>query len=528
MTKKQLSEKQIVDKYLSAQTKFIVDGNLILFEVLASDIAQTCINLYRKHRLPLKMAFAKDDRKTDQSFKIFYVFGIPKVNFFLIPFIKLQNTTDFPSLTSHIHELSWYEREIHTFFGLTPIGYPGKLQPLILHDNWPAKTYPLRKDFKWNNRPAFDKKHDYRFNVIRGEGIYEIPVGPIHAGIIEPGHFRFSVAGEEIVALEPQLGYVHKGIEKLFETLPLEEKVRLSERVSGDSSFNHSLAFCQALEDLANIEIPQRAEFLRVIFAELERLANHFNDFGFIMNDTAFTFGGSQGTRLREIIMQISEKLTGSRYMRGVNILGGVSVDISKENQNELLTKLENITGDFAEVLEIVLDSTSMMNRLKGSGILDKQVAIDHGVVGITARALGLPNDARIDYPYAAYSDLGIKMALQEAGDVMARFRVRVEEIYISLNIIKRALGKIPTGAIGAQLKEFRKNSNAIGITEGWRGDIVYLVMTDEKGEINRVVVRDPSYLNWPAVPYAVVGNPVPEFPLINKSFNLSYSGSDK
>lgn len=519
--------KQIIDKYLPKNPDVSFADNIIRFKVDSANLAHVLENIYINHKLPLKTAFATDEREIDKSYKIHYVFGIPVTNFFIIPFITLENTIEFPSLTTTIHELNLLELEIYTFFGLKPVGHPN-LQKIILHDNWPDNIYPLRKDFRWDERVGYSNKQEHQFKVVKGEGIYEIPVGPIHAGIIEPGHFRFSVAGEEIIVLEPQLGYVHKGIEKLFENLLLSDKIKLSERVSGDSSFNHSLAFCQALENLCNLQIPKRAKYLRVVFAELERLANHFNDFGFIMNDTAFTFGGAQGARLREIIMQINENLTGSRYLRGVNILGGVSIDISKDDQNTLLEDLKVIAKDYTEVLEISQNSTSMMNRLKGSGILDKQVAIDHGVVGIVARALGLRKDARIDNPYAAYAELNIKVAVQHSGDVFARFEVRTEEIYNSLNIIKQALEKLPSGPISSPNMPLRENSEAIGITEGWRGEIVYFVTSDDKGEISRVVVRDPSFLNWPVVPYAVVGNPVPEFPLINKSFNLSYSGNDK
>lgn len=523
-----MTDKQIITKYLNNVPNIKVEGNMVLVGSTPENISDLCKKLYFDHTLPLKTAFATDNRHDDKTFKIYYVFGIPKSEYFIAPFISLLSTTEFPSLTPVIHELSWYEREIHTFFGLTPVGYPVTLQPLILHDNWPVDKFPLRKDFKWDSRPPISKANNYKFNVIKGEGIYELPVGPIHAGIIEPGHFRFSLAGEEIVSLEPQLGYVHKGIEKLFETLPLADTVKLSERVSGDSSFNHSLSYCQALEDLSDTEVPLKAQFLRVIFAELERLANHFNDFAFIMLDTAFTFGGSQGTRLRERVLQLNEKLTGSRFLRGVNVIGGVSVDIPRDTHKALFDELKDIQRDFLEVLDISYDSTSMMNRLKGSGILDKQTAIDHGVVGVAAKALGLAKDARVDYPYAGYTTIKVKVALQKSGDVLARYEVRVEEITNSFDIIKQAIDKLGSGPIANKTRPMRKNSKAVAITEGWRGDIVYCVFTDKEGNIARVVVRDPSYLNWPAVPYAVVGNPVPEFPLINKSFNLSYSGADK
>lgn len=523
-----MTEKQIIAKYLPKKIGYAIEENLILFEVSLAELATVCAGLYKMHELPLKTAFATDERKEDGSFKIFYVFGIPHEKYFLVPFIKLQNTTEFPSLVSVIHELSWYEREIHTFFGLKPEGHPQQ-QRIILHDNWPVDTFPLRKDFPWNKRPAVVSSQQYHFEVVKGEGIYELPVGPIHAGIIEPGHFRFSLAGEEIVALEPQLGYVHKGIEKLFENLPQEETVKLSERVSGDTSYGHSLAFCQAMEVLSNKQVPQRAKYLRVVYAELERLANHFNDIGFIMMDTAFTFGGSQGTRLKEVIMQINQRLTGSRFLRGVNVIGGVTADISIQQKEALLTDLYIITKDFTQVIEVANDSTSMINRLQGAGVLAKQIGIDHGIIGVPARAMGLAKDARVDYPYAAYAALKVPVALEHTSDVLARFNVRVEETYTSLRIIKEALEKLPEGSIvSAQKTTIKKNSKAIGIVEGWRGDIVYVVVSDNQGKIARVVARDPSYLNWSVVPYAVVGNPVPEFPLINKSFNLSYSGDDK
>ena len=364
---------------------------------------------------------------------------------------------------------------------------------------------------------------------VGGEGIYEIPVGPVHAGIIEPGHFRFSVAGEEIILLEAKLGYTHKGIEKLFEVLPLEGKVRLAERVSGDTSFTHSLAFCQAIENLADIEVPQRAQYLRVIFSELERLANHLNDIGFIMEDTGFSFGGSNGARLRESIMQWNERLTGSRFLRGVNTIGGVARDIDDTTCKELLSGLKKIHLDFNEVIEIAHGSSSLHDRLAGTGKLDRQIALDHGATGVAGRALGIAHDARLEYPYAAYDRFKFEIALETEGDVQARWSVRIKEVNSSMAILEQALLGIPADK---ELKSNKKihlrgSSCAVGVAEGWRGDIVYFVVTDTGGHVSRVDVRDPSFLNWPLVGHACEGNMVPDFPLINKSFNLSYSGND-
>jgi Ni,Fe-hydrogenase III large subunit/Ni,Fe-hydrogenase III component G len=518
---------EIIKKYLPEGVVAEKHTNVIVFKINPDQLVKVCRELYYVHKLRLKLIRAADERKESGVFKIFYVFGLPHEEFFLAPYIELKDTFEFPSLAREIFESSLYEREIHSFFGLTPIGHP-YMRVFILHENWETKLFPLRKDFNGTMRPKM-VNGTYEFQKVAGEGIYEIPVGPVHAGVIEPGHFRFSVAGEEIVALEPKLGYVHKGTEKLFETLPLAEKLRLSERVSGDTSFTHSLAFCQAVEKLAGITVPPRALHLRVIYSELERLANHLNDVGFILNDTAFSFGGSNGTRLKERVMQLCEQFTGSRFLRGVNTFGGVAKDISDEELKGLVKELAVIKEDFDEVVAITEDNETVLNRLKGTGVLDKQIAIDHGVGGIAARAVGLSYDSRLEYPYAAYGDLHFKLVKQTTGDVYARYRVRIEEIGESIDLISEAVKKMPVGSIRSSAKvELAKSAVAVSVTEGWRGEIVYFVATDSTGEISRVGVRDVSFLNWPAVQYAVVGNVVPDFPLINKSFNLSYSGFDR
>ncbi|MDO8721924.1 MAG: NADH-quinone oxidoreductase subunit C, partial [Syntrophales bacterium] len=484
-----------------------------------------CENLYRRHQLPLKTIVAFDERETAGFFKVMYVFGLPKKNAFLAPYILVEK--DFPSLTLSIHEASTYERKIQTFFGLIPRGHPDP-RPLILHENWPDTVFPLRKDFPWNLRPE-TASGEFQFRKISGEGIYEIPVGPVHAGIIEPGHFRFSVAGEEILFLEPRLGYSHKGCEKLFEILSLPDKIKLAERISGDSSYSHSLAFCLALESLNGTATGERKDYLRVVYSELERLANHLGDIGAIMADTGFNFGGAHGARVREIVMQINKRLTGSRFLRGVNVPGGVTKDIAPETLSLLDKELNELNGDFSEVMTVAEDSNSLLNRLKNTGVLPYGIAKDHGVIGVAGKALGIAADARIDYPYAAYDTLAFDVATEKSGDVYARFYVRVREVYSSIGLIKKALKNLrQTGEISASnTSDFRRNSYAVGIVEGWRGDIVYLVATDSSGNISRVDVRDPSFLNWTVLGHAARGNMVPDFPLINKSFNLSYSGND-
>lgn len=520
-----MSRDEIISAYIPSKKHVGGQGRFLSFEVGADEVLAAARALCQVHNLPLKTMTATDDRTSIGAFTIWYIFGVPKDNYHIAMFLRVSDG-EFPSLASHIHKMAAYELLIYSMFGLVPKGHPD-LKRVILHSNISPTAFPLRKDYNANERVYADGEHS-TLPRVEGEGIYEISVGPVHAGIIEPGHFQFSVAGEEVVALAAELGYVHKGSEKLFETLPIEKKLMLAERISGDSSFSHALAFTEALEQLAEMVIPKRAAYIRVILAELERLANHFNDIGFILMDTAYTFGGSNGARLREMIMRWNERLSGSRFLRGANKIGGVSVDISPDQKRDLLDDMAAIKKDFSELASIAGASSSVAHRLEDAGVLDPQIAKDHGVVGIAARACGFPMDARNDYPYAAYAELKYKVITKTTNDVAARYYVRVEEVFESIALIQEALERMPEGELASNVGfKLKLSSQAVGIVEGWRGDIVYFVATDSTGAISRVNIRDPSMPNWTAIPYAVQGNVVLDFPLVNKSFNLSYSGND-
>ena len=285
-----------------------------------------------------------------------------------------------------------------------------------------------------------------------------------------------------------------------------------------------------ALEKLGDTVVPARARYLRVIYAELERLANHFGDIGAIMMDTGFNFGGAGGTRLREMVMQINERITGSRFLRSVNIIGGLTKDIDDREKNKLFSELKNLSKDFSEVIGVALNSTSLLNRLKGTGILSAEIAKNHGVVGVAGKAVGIINDARVNFPYAAYDELLLdEIVTEQDGDACARFLVRIKEARASIKIMENASKKLPKGHISIPNPNvvFKKNTFAICVVEGWRGEILYFVTTDAKGNISRVTPRDPSFINWAVLCDAGFDNVIPDFPLINKSFNLSYSGND-
>lgn len=508
-----------------------VEGNRVLFEVKASDLSRVIRTLKKTHGLPLKTVAAADERQAGRDFRIYYVFGIPKENQFLIPYLTVSaSAPSFPSLTPEDQELAMYEREILTFFGLVPDGHPVPERINLHAENFPKDIHPLRKEFQWDTAITESKEKEWAtFKRYGGEGVYEIPVGPVHAGIIEPGHFRFSVLGEEILRLEPRLGYVHKGTEKLFEALPAEKRVVLAERISGDTSFHHALAYCQAVEMLATADLPKRALYLRTSLAELERLANHYNDLAFIMLDTGLAFGGSQGTRLRERVMEWNERLTGHRFLRGMLVPGGLSKDIPNDVLVELKKDLIDLETDFLEVMEAVSESLSLLNRLQNTGRLDLSIGEDHGIVGIGARAIGIARDARVDFPYAAYDMLHFSIPTETTGDVHARYKIREREVHQSFKILHQAIDRTvsATGPVATEIGALAPDSHAIGIVEGWRGDIVYFIVTDAAGAITRVKVRDPSFLNWQVFPYLVTSDMVPDFPLINKSLNLSYTGND-
>src|SRR5262245_2574356 len=473
-----------------------------------------------------QMLVATDTRAASSDFTLTYVFAPPGGQPAAVILISVpESAPRFPSLATRSFAASRFEREIQDLFGLTAVGHPDPRR-LALHQFWPDGYHPLRRDVA-ARRDFTDRGQPFPFRRVEGEGLFEITVGPVHAGIIEPGHFRFTVEGETIVNLETRLGFVHKGIEKLFETLPLSRTPELAERVSGDESAAHALAFCQALEALAGCVVPPRARWVRVILLELERLYNHVGDVGMIVNDTGFAFGHAHCLRLREELLRLNERLTGHRLLRGAIIPGGVVGPVTMASLDEVARETARLSAEFFEITRLCLENTLVLERLQGTGRLTTRTAREMQVVGLVGRASGIDADARRDAPFASYDELDVAVPVYEAGDVWARTMVRLDEVREVARLITVAADRAPDGPTRATLGPLPEGADALGLVEAWRGPIWYWVRAEGPATLARVKVADPSARNWPALEYAVLKNIVPDFPLCNKSFNLSYSGND-
>ncbi len=431
----------------------------------------------------------------------------------------------FPSLTKHFVAAYRFERQIVSLLGLTADKNPDT-RPWIKFEDWPADAWPLRKTFDASKRlPRV--KGDYKWARAEGEGVYEIPVGPVHAGIIEPGHFRFQAVGETVLNLEERLGYVHKGIEKRFESLSWNDAARLAGRVSGDTTVAHSLTYCIALESMTSAIPPDRAQWIRALFLERERIANHLGDIGAVCNDVAFAFMLYQTMRLKEMLLRTNQRLFGHRFMMDRVIPGGVAVDIDSQGIGTILDELEYLSNEFEKLVIIMDENSSLEDRTRDTGILQPETARNLGVVGIVARASGLNLDCRLQNPFPPYDRIVVNVPVLIAGDVHARVWVRVEEVRDSIRIIREILATLPPGDIGAEIKTPWPDTSGFAAVEGWRGEIIYWLQAGPKGEINRCMVRDPSSVCWLGLEQAIPGNIVPDFPVCNKSFNQSYSGHD-
>lgn len=475
----------------------------------------------------LVTVFAEDRCFAEGVFYNYYVFERKGETSYLIVRAPVQpECPEFPSLSAGLPAVNWQEREIQDWFGLKAVGHPNPRR-VALHDNWPD-VHPLRKDFALETvLPPFEgERHIYRPAL--GEGVFQVPVGPVHAGTIEPGHFNFAVAGEPILYLQLRMFYTHKGTEKLFEKLPIHKGVFLAESISGDSSFSHGTAFCQAVERAAQIEVPLRALIMRTILLELERICNHVADMGAIATDVGFVVANAHASRLKEMLVGVNEQLTGNRLLRGMVCIGGVRRAWDASQLAALRAAIDAFASEFQDLIALIDSSESTRDRLEQAGVLRPEKAKDLGIVGVAGRASGMDLDVRRDHPYAAYSRYTFRVPVYQAGDVSHRMQVRADEVRESLGIIRCAAEESLNGDFRAQAPPIPADRCALGAVEGWRGEILHWIRTGPDNHLERCKIKDPSLNNWPALVEAVQGNIIADFPVINKSFNLSYSGTDR
>ncbi|MGC1458812.1 MAG: hypothetical protein WA825_11085 [Steroidobacteraceae bacterium] len=399
-------------------------------------------------------------------------------------------------------------------------------RPWLRHAAWPAAYRPLTDPpaLATATEPAIDA---YAFVRVEGDGVHEIAVGPVHAGTIEPGHFRFSVVGEKVLRLEERLGYVHKGIELRFTQMPILEGHRLAARVSGDSAVAFSWAYCQALEGIADIEISQRAAWLRALYLELERVANHLGDLGALGNDAGFAFGLTQFSRLKEQLLRANQQALGERYLMDAVVPGGTRLDLTRTCIPPLSRCLRDIADEVQTLRTIYEEHEGVRDRFSGAGIVVPELATRLGLTGLAGRASAQAFDLRCDLPCEPYTQFPVTKIVRSEGDVAARVAVRFDELQESCRLIQHLLETLPEGPHGTTLRAPADGAVGAGLIEGWRGPVCIALEAGPNGSLRRCHPHDPSWQNWPVLEHAILGNIVPDFPLINKSFNLSYSGHD-
>lgn len=501
------------------QGEVLVDIELSLLPTIAMGIVNELHGA-------LQFIFAVDERSGKNSFSLHHIFSVPSQHCLLHIISEVPaDAPEFPSLALQLPSANWHERKVADMLGLIPVGHPDPRR-LVLHEDWPQGLYPWREDFNPKQRVP-RVKGTYEFHKIEGEGVFEIPVGPVHAGIIEPGHFRFSSVGERILYLELRLFYKHRGIEQFMRGKSLLEGVLASERVSGDETVANAVAFSHAIERIFGLTIPERAQRLRAVLLELERIHCHLADIAGAATDVAFSVGASKATILREKAMGLCEMISGSRFLRGMIIPGGLRRDVDDGAIRQASSFVDMALCALKELEMTIFSRSSVIDRFVRTGVLSMEHALNLGVVGPVARASGIPVDARVDYPYGFYAMHPLDVITRHDGDVAARVRLKFDEMQQSLGIIEAALGDISSGDVYEGDFSMSSSNQALGWTEAPRGQTVCWVEMVDESKIAHCRWRTPSFNNWPAMPYALHGNIVPDFPLVNKSFNLSYAGND-
>jgi Ni,Fe-hydrogenase III large subunit len=421
----------------------------------------------------------------------------------------------YPALSSELPQAQAFERELFEDHGVHPQGHPW-LKPLRRHVDLEAKA-----------GRGSPRVQPHPFFRVDGPGVHEVAVGPVHAGIIEPGHFRFQCHGETVLHLEIQLGYQHRGAEALLLGSPPARRLVIAESIAGDTSIGHALAHCGVIEALADTEAPLYAQSIRGIALELERLSNHVGDLGALCNDVGYLPGAAWFGRLRGEFLNLLMEASGNRFGRGLMKLGGIRFGLSSEQKREFLARLAKAEQDLRETADLTFGESSVCSRFEQTGVVTREAAESLGLVGPVARASGCDRDVRRDHPSGIFRFVHIPVALVESGDVMARALVRLLEAQRSMTFLREQLAELPEEAGSVDMPALRPERLVVSMVEGWRGELVHVATTSADGQLVGYKIVDPSFHNWFGLAIAMRGNQISDFPLCNKSFNLSYAGHD-
>lgn len=463
----------------------------------------------------LLTAFADRGEQQGTACEIFAVIGRRRGGLLVL---RTRVPDRFPSLTPQCPQLHLFEREMAEQYGLMPEGHPW-LKPVRFHQVWNGETDV------WGRDPQIHPiVGEMEYFQVEGDEIHEVGVGPVHAGIIEPGHFRFQCFGEKVLHLEISLGYQHRGIERMLAGGPHPQSMAMIETMAGDTSVGHGMAYCRLIETLAGCKISQRAAQLRLVALELERLANHVGDIGALAGDVGFLPTASYCGRLRGDYLNMTALICGSRFGRGLIRPGGALFDLEEERRQRLLASLEIVTPDTTGAVDLFFETPSVLSRLEGTGIVSRTDAAGLGLVGVAGRACGLPCGAG---QLPQLPDAAAEENPARNGDVFSRAAMRRQEITAATAFIRQTLQALPSGETMIPPAALAPESLAVSLVEGWRGRIAHIGLTDQQGRLRRHKVVDPSFFNWSGLAMALRNEQISDFPLCNKSFNLSYCGFD-
>jgi formate hydrogenlyase subunit 5 len=512
-----------IEKLFGQNLKTSQGQNNEVYVTLKEQELQNAIKVMLDNNFELIALFCSQNF-ADKGFTLFYAFEKLGCEEILVFQNNLNGRQAF-STAKLFPSACWYEREVTDGFGIEFVDAFDKRR-LFLHETYPEGFHPLLKSFvngQIETRMP-DGGNEYVFKEVEGEGVYQIPVGPVHAGIIEPGHFRFSVIGETIFNLEIRLFYKHRGLEKLAEGMKPHECVRIAEAISGDETVANAVGFCNAVEKISNIAVSKRALQLRTIFLELERMYSYLGDLAGMIVDVAYPVGSSPFFILREEIFRQNEALTGSRFMKGIVALGGLTKDVPEQTLKNLSVYLQSFSKRLNDAKAINNAYFSLIDRFETTGKIKEEILSPLHITGPIARASGKMIDTRINHPYGLYRNLNLKGRTLQNGDVLSRFELKTAETLDSAKIIQDLLSDLQNGSVSTEGQI--GDGYALSLVECARGQSVHWVFI-KNGLVERYKVRTASFCNWQAIEHAVLGNIVPDFPLINKSMNLSYAGTD-